>query len=345
MKILVIKRDKIGDLLLTTPMLAHLRANLPDAEIHLLANDYNAWVAADNKHIDKMWVYYRMRRGSRIKALWTVWLTGEQLKRQKFDVVIVANSAESERAIDRGRTLGAPRVVACFPLGQEARYAGVTDRIDFDPRRHEVDAMIALLAPLGIAPPQEKLYPEFHLPAAWQGLAETWLAANNLKLREYVIISLGARRAKRQPTQEQVLRWSAWFAETRGLKTVFMWTPGQTSDWLYPGDDVLAAQILAAGSPHLVPVRGSRDQAIGLIWNSQFNVFPDSGMAHFAAASPGGVLALFADTTVSPHPDQWGPRGRRSDYLEAQKTVEELTDEAVYATINRLMAIPLQKPI
>ena len=28
MKILIIKRDKIGDLLLTTPMLAHLRLSL-----------------------------------------------------------------------------------------------------------------------------------------------------------------------------------------------------------------------------------------------------------------------------------------------------------------------------
>ena len=42
MKVLVVKRDKLGDLLLATPMLAHLRASLPQAQIHLLANDYNA---------------------------------------------------------------------------------------------------------------------------------------------------------------------------------------------------------------------------------------------------------------------------------------------------------------
>src|SRR4051812_41135592 len=53
MKILVIKRDKIGDLLLTTPMLAHLKASRPQAEIQLLANDYNAWVVAGNPHVDR----------------------------------------------------------------------------------------------------------------------------------------------------------------------------------------------------------------------------------------------------------------------------------------------------
>ena len=42
MKIVILKRDKVGDMLLVTPMLEHLRASLPDAEIHMLANDYNA---------------------------------------------------------------------------------------------------------------------------------------------------------------------------------------------------------------------------------------------------------------------------------------------------------------
>ena len=57
MRILVIKRDKIGDLLLTTPMLAHLRRSRPRDEIHLLANDYNAWVVHGTPQIDRLWVY------------------------------------------------------------------------------------------------------------------------------------------------------------------------------------------------------------------------------------------------------------------------------------------------
>ena len=44
MKIIILKRDKVGDMLLVTPMLQHLRGCLPQARIHLLANDYNAWV-------------------------------------------------------------------------------------------------------------------------------------------------------------------------------------------------------------------------------------------------------------------------------------------------------------
>ena len=59
---------------------------------------------------------------------------------------------------------------------------------------------------------------------------------------------------------------------------------------------------------------------------------------HFGAASPGGVLGLFADTAVSPHPDQWGPRGARATYLEAKNSVSELSDEEVLDAITRLIS-------
>ena len=339
MKILIIKRDKIGDLLLTTPMLAHLRRALPRAQIHLLANDYNAWVAGGNPNIDRLWVYPRVRTGKRIslKAAWTTWNINRALKAEGFDVAVVGNSAESQRAIERGASLGAVRVIASFPAGKQ--YRGVTDRIDFDPRRHEVEAMIALLAPLGVEPPQRSTYPEFHLPPDWQGDAEDWLAGQGLAPHGYAVIGLGARRAKKQPTRDQVLRWSAWFA-AQGLKTVFMWTPGKSDNPLYPGDDEVAQPVLDAASPDIVPFRGALKPAIGLIWNAAFSIFPDSGLMHFAAASPGGVLGLFAETDISPHPDQWGPRGARAGYLEAQKSVGELSDTDVFASIKHLMHLP-----
>jgi ADP-heptose:LPS heptosyltransferase len=337
MKILVIKRDKIGDLLLTTPMLAHLRGALPQAQIHLLANDYNAWVAADNPHIDRLWVYPRVRTGRRISlaAAWNTWGINRALRREAFDVAIVGNSAESPRAIERGTAVGARRVIASFP--PQKHYSGVTDRVDFDPRRHEVEAMIALLGPLGIAAPARAPYPEFRLPQGWQSAAEAWVSAQGLVPRRYAIIGLGARRAKKQPTRDQVLRWSAWFGAVHGLKIVFMWTPGKSDNPLYPGDDEVAQPVLDAQSPHIVPFRGALKPAIGLIWNAAFSIFPDSGLMHFAAASPGGVLGLFAETDISPHPDQWGPRGARAGYLEAQKSVAELDDAQVYAAIEELI--------
>lgn len=60
----------------------------------------------------------------------------------------------------------------------------------------------------------------------------------------------------------------------------------------------------------------------------------------FAAASPGGVLGLYAETDVFPHPSQWGPLGKRADYLDAGKNMAELADETVFARLTPLLANP-----
>ena len=58
---------------------------------------------------------------------------------------------------------------------------------------------------------------------------------------------------------------------------------------------------------------------------------------HLAAASPGGVLGLFAQTSVSPHPSQWGPRGANVDVLEAETSVAELDDAEVAERLEHLL--------
>jgi ADP-heptose:LPS heptosyltransferase len=337
MKILVIKRDKIGDLLLTTPMLAHLKASLPGAEVHLLANDYNSWVVAGNPNLDRLWTYRRVRQAGRF-SLAAAWGQARQyfdLRRQGYDAAIVANGEESPRAIQRALYAGARRTIAYCGA---RRYRGLTDPLPSPGGMHECDRLLALLAPLGIAAPARALLPQYHPPPEQEAFARNWLRERGLSPRGYVALGLGARRKKKQPAPDQVLRWSERFKRELGLDTVFMWTPGKSTSALYPGDDDLAQPVLEAALPHIHPFRGPLLPAIGLIWDARGSIFPDSGLMHFAAASPGGVLGLFAETDVSPNPRQWGPRGAHADYLEAAKSVAELPDELVFSRFDALLS-------
>lgn len=339
MKILVIKRDKIGDLLLTTPMLAHLRQSLPQAEVHVLANDYNAWVIAGNTDVDRVWVYRRVRTGNRVNAAAALGILWQniQLRRASFDVAIVANGSPSPRAIERGVSVGAKRVIAYVDATCPTR--GVADALQAPAREHETQRLLNLLSPLGIASPVAPIFPRYALPPAQQVFAEAWLANEGLRIGGYMVLGLGARRAKKQPSTEQILAWSAHWKNAWGLDTVFMWTPGKSDNPLYPGDDAVAQPVLDARVPFIHPFRGALAPALGLIWNAKSSVFPDSGLMHFAAASPGGVLGLFAETDVSPHPQQWGPRGPRAGYLDAASSVAELGQAEVMGTLSKLIGV------
>lgn len=343
MKLLIIKRDKIGDMLLTTPLLSHLRRNLPQAEIHVLANDYNAWVLSGNPDVDRVWVYRRTKHGNSLR--WTApfheaWLTLQQ-RLLAFDAVLVGNGTESPRAIKRGLRVGARRVVAYC---EDARqYPALTDPLSPQATRHEAVNLAALAEPIGIPLPGRLPFPRYALPEEAETFASRWRAERGLDRNRYVVLGLGARRPKKQPSTEQIIRWTTTLKREMGLETVFMWTPGKSDNALYPGDDEVAQPVLDARLPHLHPFRGPLLQALGIIWGGQTSLFPDSGLMHFAAASPGGVLGFFAETDVSPSPVQWAPLGRNVDWLEAEQAVSELPDDLVLSRIEKLIAAGNQR--
>jgi ADP-heptose:LPS heptosyltransferase len=338
MRVLIVKRDKLGDLLLTTPVMRRLAQARPDAQIHLLANDYNAWVARDHPALARIWTYPRVRDGGRLRPLAALAQLpiALALRRQRFDVALVMGGEESPRAIRRALAVGARRVVAYAADG--LRYGrGLTDALPVPASGHEVERMMALLAPLGIAAGAPTEFPEYACPAPAARFAGEWLAARRLSVGGYAVLGLGARRAKKQPDSAQILRWSERLHRDHGVPTVFMWTPGASDAARYPGDDAIAAPVLSRGLPFLHPFRGPIPEALGLIFHARLSVLPDSGLMHFAAASPGGVLGLFADPADSAPAARWAPRGLRAVHLEAPRQVSQLDDAAVFAALAPLL--------
>ena len=60
-RILVIRRDNIGDLVCTTPLLRALRSQLPDAYLAALVTQYNAAVLARNPDLNAVHSYTKAK--------------------------------------------------------------------------------------------------------------------------------------------------------------------------------------------------------------------------------------------------------------------------------------------
>jgi len=76
-------------------------------------------------------------------------------------------------------------------------------------------------------------------------------------------------------------------------------------------------------------------KVVSVIWKAKTSVFPDSGLMHFAAASPGGVVALFASSSSSPN--NWGPRGLRNQVIYANDSIEKLDSTVFCAAISLML--------
>ena len=90
-KILVIRRDNIGDLILTTPLIHALRQRFPQAWIGALVNSYNARVLEANPDLDEVFVYTKAKhRGSASvwSAYWSTFRLIFRLRKLRVDYAI-----------------------------------------------------------------------------------------------------------------------------------------------------------------------------------------------------------------------------------------------------------------
>jgi ADP-heptose:LPS heptosyltransferase len=297
-RILVVRRDNIGDLVCTTPLLRALREALPQAHLAALVNSYNAGVLARNPALDAVHVYTKLKhraagggvRGALAPLLARLGLI-RRLRRERFDLAILARSGFDRHGLNFVRLLGIPRVVGFAAPGAAPR--GISDPLPppDNAALHEVEAVWQLLRPLGIdaAPGPLELFPDPAQVAAWR---QTIRAGGG----PVVAVHVSAREASRQLAVEK------WIAFLHGLhaalpRTVpaLFWSPGAEDDPRHPGDDGKARRILAGCAGLGVipcPTQTLDELAAGLACCDAF-VGADGGAMHVAAALRLPTVALF----------------------------------------------------
>ena len=338
MKFIILKRDKLGDLLLTTPLLQTLKQFYPKAKVAVVVPESSAWVLKHAPFIDQLYIYPQPKTLN-FKSIISIFIQlfiFFKIRRECFDFAIAAGGEYSHRAVKRLCWMGAKRTISYVP--RSTHINKITDPISEPNKRiHESLRMLNLLRP--IIKFKKRLYLQnvwFKPPKEWLLMAESFLHKNHLKSQSFIVFGLGARREKKQASKEQIIETARYVYKKYHIKTILVWTPGDKKNKSYPGDDDLAYQILKDAPQEILPLRASLDLTIGVIWFAKKSIFPDSGLMHFAAASPGGVIGLFADTKVSPNPKQWGPLGHNSIYIEAIKNIKELGNNFLHNHLNRL---------
>jgi ADP-heptose:LPS heptosyltransferase len=296
MKILVIRRDNIGDLVCTTPAIAALRQRYPDAEIGALVNSYNAEVLRGNPNLDHLFVYQKLKHagglGSRLRAIADRLRLIARLRRWNPDVTILAKSGYERHGLNFARQIGAQKIIGYVTedLSQAKGLPDVRLPTPGFTALHEVEAVHGLLQSLDIhdAPGPLQVYPDASTVAR---IASMLPPANRR-----IALHISAREAER--------RWGIdnFIALTRHMldqytdvKILLFWSPGKASDPHHPGDDEAAeALIQAVDSNRLVPMPTQNlTELIAALSLCDLFIGTDGGAMHLAVALNKKVLALF----------------------------------------------------
>jgi ADP-heptose:LPS heptosyltransferase len=304
-RILVIRKDNIGDLICTTPMLHQLRARFPKSWIGVLTNRYNSEVLTGNPDVSEVFAYQKAKHrnagSSRLSVWWDTAKLIWRLRQRKPQVIILASQGGEHFA----GWIGAQNIL------KEKGASG-----------HEVERCSALLAPLGIT--------GIPGPLVLRSKANPASASR----------ILGVHLSARKPSQ----RWpaSAFVEMIRqvleaGLadKVHLFWAPGKVDDPQHPGDDEKLAEVMSALKDLAVnPIQTLNLRTlIDEIAQCQAFVCSDGGAMHIAAALGKPIVCLFGNSGA----DQWRPWGVQQVLIQPDRLV--VSDVSVEEVVNAIRQV------
>lgn len=347
MKILVIRRDNIGDLICTTPLLQLLRDSYPQAVIDVLVNDYNAPVIMHGQPVNQVHVYrkakHRHAGESKLAVWWQTFKLIRLLRHQAYDFAILAGSTYSDQAAKFARLIGVKSVVGYRP----AQGAHGVDKIvsPLPVACHHVEATAHLASALGIDKPPGAVRIKVPAAAARQAqdrLANGTAASSGLRV--------GIHISARKPSQRwPVERFEGLIRQLHAqldAEFLLFWAPGAASNPTHPGDDDKAAALMSRldDLPVIPFPTTSLDELMAGLDLCDSVVCSDGGAMHVANALGKPILCFFGGSDAT----QWHPWNEPYQLLQpsSQDVADVSVEQAVAAfyqlqqAVSRLSAQP-----
>ncbi|MDD5559177.1 putative lipopolysaccharide heptosyltransferase III [Candidatus Methylomirabilis sp.] len=289
-RILVIKLRYLGDVLLSTPVLAGLRAVFPKAHLSMLVNPGTEAMIATNPHLDE--VLIAERAGSPLRQLGFA----AALRRRRFDLVL--DLTDGDRAAILSRLTGAAIRVG---FNREGRWRGrlYTHLVPMQEQpmpmiRQHLMALEALGIPVAPTLPVLKVRPADE-SAAGEALTALKIAPGE----RFVAVHPGARWWFKSWPAARFAALIDYIQGKLGVKAVLL---GSVADQEIT--EAILGQVETgcrslAGRLTLLELAGLLRQAALFVGN-------DNGPMHIAAAMGTPVVGLFGPAD----PRIWGPAGQ-----------------------------------
>jgi len=302
-RILVIRRDNIGDLVCTTPLFAALRARYPQAHLAALVNSYNAAVLEGNPHVDAVHSYTKLKHRavgeSRIAIITARLGMLVRLRREPYDYIVLAKDGLDRQGLALARQLRRRNIVGFANPGD--KHISVTVRALPYSDLHEVQ-VLQLLATAMDAPQADgplRIYPT---PA----LVDSWRQRLSLDTRRrWIAFHVSAREAERRWPAERCAELIRRVANA-STGVLLLWSPGAADNPAHPGDDEKAADIMArvGRNPGLVPATTvTLADLIAVLALCRAFIGADGGALHIAAGLGLPIVGLYEERKVT----RWRP--------------------------------------
>ena len=316
-KILLIRTDRIGDLVTTTPAIRAVRKKFPEAKIDFLASNLNHLALAANPYLDNIYVLHH-------KHFWTWPLLVHRLRKQKYDAIICFNGFSSKAAFFSAQAGGRQS----FGL-TKAKYAKYFNHpFTADQHMHATIGNLNFLELIGI--PDDGVDMDYFVPAGALSLVDSSYPKPAGSRRIAVFIGNAKKVDTRWPTDK--------FAELVGrllAGPILKENPNSEIFLIY---GPLEEPFLEMFPPHpqLKKFKGNLVELGAFLKSCDFLVTSSSGPWHISAAVGTPTIGIISKFNY----DCWRPLGESHRFVRldsGEKDIRPIPVDAVYKEIESFL--------
>jgi heptosyltransferase-2 len=303
-RILIIRTDRIGDVLLSTAVIKALRDNYPDAYIAMMVAPYAKDIVDGNPYLDQVIIYDKDRK----HRSWTRSIKfSAKLKKKRFDLAVILHPTNRVHLVSF--FAGIPR-----RIGYDRKFGFLlTDKIPHTKqfgKKHELEYSLDLIRYLGIEPKDKNLFMPIKQESEAQ-VDELFKQAGINKSEKLLAIHPGASCPSKIWPNERFAQVADRLCEKYNFKVLVIAGP----------KDIRLAQNVIKNTRHpVINLAGkiSVSQLASVLKRCQLFISNDSGPVHIASSVGTPVISIFGRNQKGLSPVRWGPVGKKDKVLHKE---------------------------
>ncbi|MFH1791404.1 MAG: glycosyltransferase family 9 protein [Candidatus Omnitrophota bacterium] len=299
MRILIARTDRIGDVLLSTPVIKAVRGKFPGAYVAFLVRPETADIVRNNPGVDEVIICDKLKTH---KGLTGIFRLSSRLSGLKFDMALILHPTNRVH-------------LACF-------FAGIPRRVGFDRKlgflltdrlahtkqegvRHETEYTLDVARRVGADTGDKR--PVMCVPEGVREAAASLLRAHGIEAgMRAVAVHAGASCVSKRWPAENFARVAETLARDYGVSIVLV---GGKDDAAYSRE--VARGVRDKINPADLTGKTSVSLLGGVLEKCALLISNDSGPVHVAVAVGTPVISIFGRKDPGLSPDRWAPLGPR----------------------------------
>ena len=300
-RILIVRLDRIGDVVLSTPVIRAVREAYPESHIAVMVRPYAREIVEGNPYLNEVIIYDK--EGGHSGIVGNLRFI-QELKEKRFGLAIILHPTKRTHIVTS--LAGIPERIG---YNRKAGFL-LTKSIPHTKQfglKHEIDYALDILRYMGMEPKTRELY--MPVNSVCERRAEELFKEHGIQAGDIVIaMNPGASCSSKRWSIEKFADVANRLVAKHHAKIVVV--AGRADKKC---GDALAARV--AGDCLNLTGKTSVGDLASVLRRARLFISNDSGPVHIACAVNTPVIAIFGRSDRGLSPERWGPSGTRDVVL------------------------------